>query len=649
MAFDPSTAKPVFDLSTAKPSGEAGQLPEIGESKAFNTLSGPSFAAALGVLSAGSQDEQAQILLSQFPGAQIREDENKDLIVRFPDEEREFMINRPGLSARDIAGFAFRALAFTPAGRTRQFATQQIGKRIGQVAGQSAATEAGLQAVELATGGEFDPGEVVLAGVTGAGGQGATEALTPLARRIASGRAGRTLQQGRAVAPAVDPEGLSRAQSLGDPFLLEEQAFVGQLPEGARPALKFLSEQNETASNSVRSFIDQFGTPQSVIVGPKILRDTATKTVELAKSTRSAKASPLYKQAFANFRESGEAVEVKPVIDFIDSEIQRFPKGHPARKALTQFRKDVTKNADDLERLQGVKEIVDTKIAGFANRPTSATNKAMRSISEAEDILLQQMDEVSPDFRVARETFARESVPVDSIRASLVGRVADIPDERLKAVAGSIFDPDATSPALVRQAKKAIESMDGGTEAWEGIVRVQLERQLGRVRSVGEDLSVLAGQPLSNLPSQFRTALFPNKKAKDVLLSAMSGEQREAALELERWLIRASQGRPGGSQTGIRKEISRRFDKGFVSAMRRFLSTPITSTSEIGEEALRSRRVAAIGEAIFDPDWVGEFNRVRRLAGQQTENFLKLFQAVARRGKAGVQAIRSQVSPDNNE
>ncbi len=586
--------------------------------------------AATGILSAAGQDERAAILEKQFPGEfEFLEDQDRNLLVRNKKGE-VFALNAPGLSGSDITSFIFRTFVNLPAGRAKSAATSALGNlasRAAQVGLKSGVAEAGLQGVEAAAGGEFDAGEVGLA--TGLG--GVAEGAMGAVGAIRHARANRVLPDtGTEVADAVEAAQeateqtgirLTRAQQTMDPFLVEEQSFVGQLPEGARPAMRALRQQNQEAEEAVQSVLDSIGPPNSVVVGPRTIRDRAQKAIELKRAARAEKASPLYQEAFGE----GIGANVDDVVRHIDGALLKYPKNHPAAKALSQMRADILDNADSLERLHGVKEGIDVQIANFADRPTSAASKATREVGEAETLLLNAMDEASPAYAQARATYARESAPVDALRESLIGRVAGISDENLKRVSRTIFDPAETNPEVVRSARKAITATEGGEEAWNQIVRAEMERRLGSMRVGMEDLS---SAQFPNVPGMMKRALFPNDKSIKVLLAGMGKEQRDAVKWLNMALTRAASGRARGSQTGVRAEIRERFDKGFVNALRRLLREPIDTVANLGAEGARARQIRAAAEVIFDPDWAVEANRIRRLAGNQENRWLQMFKQI---------------------
>jgi hypothetical protein len=99
-------------------------------------------------------DELAQIIQEQFPDIKSRRDEKGNYIFRSAQDGAEYAI-KPGVSLGDIPRMAFGLLAFTPAGRAATMTRGTVG---------AMGTEAIIQGGEAATGGEFNPSQVAMAG-----------------------------------------------------------------------------------------------------------------------------------------------------------------------------------------------------------------------------------------------------------------------------------------------------------------------------------------------------------------------------------------------------------------------------------------------------------------------------------------------------
>ncbi len=152
--------------------GEIGAAPELNDLSSLNSL-----VTAASLLAATSQESIKGIvdkrLDPEIPRS-FSQDAKGNWIIEVP--SGSYALNKPGFSIQDIPEFAFQALAFSPAGR----AAKGFGavSKIGQVAGQSAATAAALEGVESALGGEeFSGVDVALGGLLGGAGKGAEELL----------------------------------------------------------------------------------------------------------------------------------------------------------------------------------------------------------------------------------------------------------------------------------------------------------------------------------------------------------------------------------------------------------------------------------------------------------------------------------------
>lgn len=656
----------------------AENLPEIGESPELNELSKSGFLSSLASLSITDPIELGSALSEQVPGSFVSTDPEGNPLINFP--SGTFAINKPGISGQDVAQFGFRAAAFTPVGRANPLVaggaglTGPLKQRAATVGARSAVLEGGLQAGEELIGGEFDVGETVGAGVFGVAGEGVTSILSPIARTTVNkikalkrrraevkqgferGGSQEAIRRAQEVGPAQRETGikLTRAQQTQEPALLQEQSFIGDLPEGSKRALQFLTKQNEQAGTAVQNFLNSIAPPSSVVTGPRRLRTAAQEAVELRKTARREATSPLYNDAFDDFRRSGQVLDATSVLDEITLRASMFPDSHPAAKTLKLFAKEIQNNADDLGKLHGVKEVIDTRIANLTTgKSTAATNKASREAVEVQRSLVALMEDASPQYRNARQEFIRQSGPVTEITEgsqSIIGRIADLDDKQLKDVSRILFDPTQTNPEVLRQAKRIIRRTDGGHDSWNQIVRNEFERRMGSAKN--ELNAVISGDvnAIQNIPSNLINALGMNNiKNKRVIRQALSPAQRRNFDFLETALKRASTGRPGGSPTATREEIKKRLDKGIISGIRKWMRGPLTTVTEIGEEGARSARIRAMSDAIFDDAWSPQLAEVRALqaSGRMTQAEDKMFELLNKVERASVsrgliQATRSE-------
>jgi len=240
---------------------ETQTLPEWTSMPELNQMSVASFKTALGTLLSNPQ-ETVQILQANFPGAQVRQDAKGNFIIRSSVDQREYAIP-PGLSVGDIPRVVGGLLAFTPAGRATTIP--------GAVAA-GAGTQAVIEATQAGTGGRFDTGEVVTAGVTGGAGQvvqRGIQAAAPAVRRTvqrATGRgpapaapaaapAARPAAPGARIEPTLEP--MPAQPAAAAPAAVQAvpeqpivQAAVQAVPE--QPAVQATTEAFEEVGDLVR-------------------------------------------------------------------------------------------------------------------------------------------------------------------------------------------------------------------------------------------------------------------------------------------------------------------------------------------------------------------------------------------------------------
>lgn len=163
-------------------------LPDWASMPELNTFSMASFKSALGTMMTSPQ-ETVQIIQSNFPGVKVSQDEKGNFVLQSSIDGQMYAI-KPGFQVSDIPRAAGAVAAFTPAGRATTIP--------GAIAG-GAATQAGIEATQAATGGRFDTGEVALAGAMG----GAGQAVTRIPQMVRAVRGGEVPPAAPAAAPAA--------------------------------------------------------------------------------------------------------------------------------------------------------------------------------------------------------------------------------------------------------------------------------------------------------------------------------------------------------------------------------------------------------------------------------------------------------------
>jgi hypothetical protein len=589
---------------------ELGTLPEFGV-----TEEGDVPRIALGLLSTFEPKAQQEMILQAIPEAVFETTPDGSTIIEVPTKEggtRRSVLNRPGFSPQDLTTATAQVLSFVGPARLANLGKTLL-QKVGIGAAGAGATEQGLQEIGVALGREErDPVSTAIATGTG----GLAEVAVPAIQAFRGARQAKAIGAGKEeieqvaenvmIAQRAGEETgipLFQAQQTGVPSQLERQSFVAQLPAGTQSAVKELAAQNKAAGDAVESFLNQIAPPESIVTGAEKFRTAAKASLEKANSLRAEKASPLYKQAL----DDGASVNLTPLREAIASKLDDLPESGEIAKSLRRVL-TLTKGAKgspaSLRRLHNAKIEVDQMINKVGEGALGNTTK--NELEDAQKLLLNQMDEASPAYKSARDVFAEASPPVVKAQESIVGKIADLDDAQLKQIHGKIFDPAQTNPQVTAQARKAISDID--PDAWDQLVRIELEKRLGSIKSIAE------GGTVDNIPGQLFRAIFPNDKSTKVLLNSLGAEQKRNIKYLQIALKRASLGRPGGSQTAAREEIKRELRGGIFQSLRELFRSPISTITSAGEDAAFNSRAAALAKAMYDPTWKAEMKAIRKFS-----------------------------------
>ena len=606
-AEKPKESSSVGDFFTG--SQRIEQTPELGTLPEFGTTEeGDTFKVAMGMLSTFDPKAQLDIIQQQVPGAVFETTPDGSTIIEVPTESggvRRSVLNRPGASPQDFTTGIAKALSFIPAAKLAGMGKSLIMK-VGMGSAGAGITEQASQELGIQLGRkERDPIETAIATGTG----GAAEVVVPAIQAVRGLRQSRLIGEGAeeidqvagnvaTAREATEKTGipLFQAQQTGVPAMLEKQSYVAQLPAGTRAAVDGLRVQNKAAGDAVDNFLAQIAPDEAVVRGAEGMRTAAQAAVEKVKNIRAEKASPLYNEAF----DEGATVNIGPVNNLIDDMLIDLPEtGEIARNIKKALR--LISGEPTLKRMHNAKIEIDQMISKVGEGSLGNTTKA--KLTEIQGELLRSMDDSSDLYLQAREAFKEASPAVTKMQDSIIGKVASLKDDQLKQVTSKIFDPAQTNPEVIISAKKAIQDID--PNAWDDIVRTELERRLGAIKSTAEAGTV------ENIPGQLYRALFPNEKGTKVLMSALDGEGRKNLKFLQTALRRASLGRPGGSQTAARKEISDELRGGVSQYLRSLFSKPINTLVSTGDDAAFNSRVNALSKALYDPTWKAEMSRLR--------------------------------------
>jgi len=601
--------------------------PELGTLQEFGvTEEGDTFKIALGLLSTFDAKAQQDIIQEAIPEAVFETTPDGSTIIEVPTEEggtRRSVLNRPGFSPQDLTTSIAQVLSFIPAARLAGLGKTLL-QKVGIGAVGAGATEQALQEVGVALGREErDPLTTAIAAGTG----GAAEAVVPAIQAFRAGRqasreaarvsAGReelalvseSVEQAQAATEATGIP-LFQAQQTGVPAQLEKQAFVAQLPAGTRSAVEGLRTQNKAASDAVEDFLGQIAPDEAVLMGSERFRTASQTAVAATKRARQEAASPIYKQAFRRQRQGKTGpIDVDNLATKISSMAAQFEQKGQIAKNLNSALDKIENAGGDLQKLHLAKIEIDQTINGFGADAVGNTTK--RFLTDVKNDLTDQLVTQSPSYRAARDEFIRLSPEVTDIQQSILGKVAALDDTQLKQTSTRIFDAAETDSRVVANAKKVIDDIDPG--AWNQLVRVELEKRLGSIKSTADAGTV------ENIPGQLFRAIFPNEKKTKVLMNALDSEGKKNLKFLQKALGLARLGRPGGSPTAVREEIKRELRGGIFQSLRNFFRAPLNTLVSTGEDAAFNKRTASLAKALFDPTWKAEMKALRKFSPKSPE------------------------------
>jgi hypothetical protein len=406
---------------------------------------------------------------------------------------------------------------------------------------------------------------------------------------------------------------LFQAQKTLNPTDLERQAFVAQLPAGAVKARESLGLQNRQSLDAVDSVLNSLAIPEATGSAAVVFRTAAQKAVETTKRIRREASSPIYKQAARRQREGNTGpIDTAQLQTKVSEMSKQFDQNGQIAKNLNAAAKKISSAGGDLQKLHNAKLEIDQTINSFGEGAVGNTTK--RFLTDVVKDLTDNLTTQSPSYRAAKAEFQRLSGPVNKIQDSQIGKIANMDDVQLKSAAKQIFDPSETNPEIIVSARKVINDADPA--AWNAITRAEIERRMGRIRAdIGSPNNI---QAVENIPSQLFNSIFGNKKSRDVLYAAVDPDTRSNLKYLETALKRATTGRPGGSQTAIRAEISQELKGGVAQSIRDFIRSPIDKSISVGENAMFDARVKALSNVLFDPSYKVEMKKLRGLNPEST-------------------------------
>jgi hypothetical protein len=416
----------------------ATELPEIGSELGIkNLLPDADFKTqalvSAALVSATDPQEISKILKNASPDIGISQDEAGNLIAANNRTGQQALINRPGVSGLDIGQFIGRAAAFSPSGAAGTSA---------RMIGGGMATEAALQGVESAAGGEFNPEAIVTEGAASVVGLGVGRALrgtTPdqikkglvrdkLLERIDSGDASKELLGKKAVggevfeSPVFAAVNKAKRQGFDERVLRSIETANPETKDVQRKVLKILKTRSQNADYAAKF---RSSDPMGAGVFKRYkelnkLRQETGKSINEIVKTRLSKVnvdaaddiSLFYdglKDLGVRFREKNG--RISPVFDQMNS-----MKDSGTQKILKKLLPRLNDNMSG-RKAHGIKKLIDEAV-DYGGLPTDETAlpKALESSLKAlRSSLNDKIGKGSSEYAAANAKFAQVIEPLSQM------------------------------------------------------------------------------------------------------------------------------------------------------------------------------------------------------------------------------------------
>lgn len=282
--------------------------------------------------------------------------------------------------------------------------------------------------------------------------QGKNAILARALRSMSGGEPEKAIANLQASRPTVEGSLPTVGQASGVPSLAAtERALIGASPE----ATNMLANRQALNAQARTKALENIATPTRV---------------EKYTNLRETVADDLYEKAI------NKNMDFATLTPDLQKQIGSLIQSPSIKKAMTEARKNALDKGIDIGRPEGslkglhqTKLALDDEIAKLnVIDPTSAQKARKDALLGAKDRLLGFIEDVSPEYKVARETFARLSKPVNQL-----DEIAKLADKSVSPKENTIY-ADRFFKQLDKIKKENVLS----------------KQQIARLEAIGEDLKL---------------------------------------------------------------------------------------------------------------------------------------------------------------
>jgi hypothetical protein len=404
---------------------------------------------------------------------------------------------------------------------------------------------------------------------------------------------------------------LTPAEITNLPSLKAQQKVLTSMPRSSDTMEQFLVRRTGQVENAVDRFLKTLSPVESAEQAGMMVREAADKAISEEVKKRALAAGPLYKQAFADFAKSpGVPEEMLPVAQ----ELMKRPAMKAAGKRAVSLAAnegiDLTKAENTLLGMHYMKLALDDMI-GAPQEGIGAIQR--RQFVDLKKQLVGMMDDLSPGYARARQTYAHFSPAVTQLKEGPVAALAELKDEKLVNLAKRMFNPETQGPLSVSQARVAIESADPA--AWDAIKRAYIQQEFEKAGKM------FASRPEKSLQTgKFWAAMAGGKRQREILKEALTTKEYEAFFDLLDVMEAASRVPKIGSDTAWNEAGKKALESeatGLGTKIAKTAGNPLGVLKRIEEwigEARTGRHAERLAQIITSPDAMQKLKQLRQLS-----------------------------------
>lgn len=403
---------------------------------------------------------------------------------------------------------------------------------------------------------------VVKEGLTAATGQGIGAGLSAWQQRYAVPEAGRFSQAdvNQNVA-AANRQGIdiTPAEATNFPSLKAQQKWLGNTVQSQNEMAGFYEKRTGQVQGATDRFLGKISPVDSAEVAGDMGQKAAARAVVSTMEDRAAKASPLYKKAWATeplpWSDELETLMSRPSMKEAWSRAQKIA----AERDITLpqvFMADKdgnltlnTKTVPDWQTLHFMKLGLDDLVSSAESRGNSFGNVVAGSIKQTTKNLTGYMKSNNQSYAEAQKMYADTVPGVERITEGMVGRMADAGPMQLSNMARTLFGANS-GPAAIAEAKAAISKAD--PEAWQALKRSWIQDIFEKSQT--QYASAYGGEP--NIAGKFFAGTRGSLQTFARMKAALDPSEMQAFTDLTDVLRMASRVKPIGSDTEFNRLIT---------------------------------------------------------------------------------------------